>query len=255
MDERSKLEQIATEYRDQGLLGLNELYHLAMRDQMIASDGGESALEIGCGAGSWTRVLCLHYRQVDVVDGSSQLLERVAAENADAPAELTTHHALIEDFNPAPNQAWQHIYMTFLLEHLVDPVAVLRQVGQWLRPGGTLFIAVPNADSLHRVLAFRMGLIQRTDELSANDHRVGHRRVYTRALLRDHLQQAGYTIAKELSIGLKPFTLKQMDCLPVDVGKALASSGDLAPDHSAYLGVQAGGCNPHPVHDLEISRQ
>jgi len=52
MDERSNLEQIATQYRDQDLLGLNELYHLAMRDQMIASDGGEPALEIGCGAGS-----------------------------------------------------------------------------------------------------------------------------------------------------------------------------------------------------------
>jgi hypothetical protein len=84
-----------------------------------------------------------------------------------------------------------------------------------------------------------MGLIQSTDELSVNDHRVGHRRVYTRSLLQDHLQQAGYKIAKELSIGLKPFTLKQMEHLPASVGKALAASGDLALDHGAYLGVQA----------------
>jgi 2-polyprenyl-3-methyl-5-hydroxy-6-metoxy-1,4-benzoquinol methylase len=243
MDEGSKLEQIGPEYRNQDLLGLNELYHLAMRDQMIAPGGGDSALEIGCGAGSWTRVLCMRYTQVDVVDGSSQLLEQVASENAGAPATLTTHHALIEDFERAPDRVWQHIYMTFLLEHLVDPVSVLRQIGQWLTPGGMLCVAVPNADSLHRVLAFRMGLIQSTDELSANDHRVGHRRVYTRSLLRDHLQQAGYKITKELSIGLKPFTLMQMEHLPADVGKALAASGDLVPDHGAYLGVQAGLSN------------
>ena len=198
MDEQSKLEQISPEYRDQDLLGLNELYHLAMRDQMIAPEGGDSALEIGCGAGSWTHVLCTRYRQVDVVDGSSQLLEQVAADNAGTPATLTTHHALIEEFERAPDQAWQHVYMTFLLEHLVDPVAVLRRIGQWLTLVGILCVAVPNADSLHRELAFRMGLIQRMDELSANDHRVGHRRVYTRSLLRDHLQRAGYKITKEL---------------------------------------------------------
>lgn len=239
MNEQSRLEQIGRKYRDQDLLGLNELYHLAMRDQMIASEGGHSALEIGCGAGSWTHVLCTRYQQVDVIDGSSQLLEQVASENAGASAILTTHHALIEEFRPDPGRAWQHIYLTFLLEHLVDPVAVLRRTGKWLMPGGMLFVAVPNADSLHRVLALRMGLIQRTDELSTNDHRVGHRRVYTRSLLRDQLQQAGYRIAKELSIGLKPLTLKQMEHLPANVGEALAVSGDLAPDHGAYLGVQA----------------
>ena len=248
MDEQSKLEKIGPEYRGQDLLGLNELYHRAMRDKMISPKGGDSALEIGCGAGLWTRVLCMRYQQVDVVDGSSQLLEQVALENAGAPATLNTHHALIEDFERAPGRAWQHIYMTYLLEHLVDPVAVLRQIGQWLTPDGVLFVAVPNADSLHRVLAFRMGLIQRADELSANDHRVGHRRVYTRPLLREHLQQAGYKITKELSIGLKPFTLKQMEHLPADVCEALATSGDLAPDHGAYLGVQAGRFSPHPAH-------
>ena len=40
MDEQSKLEQIGPEYRDQDLLDLNELYHRAMRDQMIAPEGG-----------------------------------------------------------------------------------------------------------------------------------------------------------------------------------------------------------------------
>lgn len=39
MDEQSKLEQIGSEYWDKDLLGLNELYHLAMRDQMIAPGG------------------------------------------------------------------------------------------------------------------------------------------------------------------------------------------------------------------------
>lgn len=244
MDEYSKLKEIGTTYLAHDLQGLNELYHLAMREQMIVPHGGESALEIGCGAGLWTRALCARYRQVDVVDGSSELIERVIAENANSRAKLTTHHALIESFSPGPHQQWQHIYMTFLLEHLANPVVVLQRISEWLLPHGMLFVAVPNANSLHRVLAHRMGLIKSTDDLSDNDHRVGHRRVYTRQLLYDHLQQAGYVITKEVSIGLKPFTLKQMEQLPVDVAKVLASSGDLVPEYGAYLGVQARVVNP-----------
>jgi SAM-dependent methyltransferase len=235
----SELETIAPEYHHQDLLGLNELYHLAMRDEMIPADGGDSALEVGCGNGSWTQVLCQRYRRLDVVDGSQQLLTYVATANANAPIKLATHHAAIETFIPAPHQTWQHIYMTFLLEHLLNPVSVLQNIGRWLEPNGKLIVAVPNADSLHRVLAQRMGLIQRTDELSANDRRVGHHRVYTRTLLREHLGQAGFRILSEKSIGLKPLTLKQMENLPADVGRALAASGDLAPEYAAYLGVQA----------------
>jgi SAM-dependent methyltransferase len=239
MTDAHELETIASEYRHPDLLGLNELYHLAMRDRMIATDGGDTALEIGCGSGSWTRVLCQRYQRVDVVDGSQQLLSQVAGENAGAPAALFTHHAVIEDYQPAADQRWQHIYVTFLLEHLVDPVSVLRKIGPWLKAAGKLIVAVPNADSLHRVLAVRMGLIRHTGELSDNDRRVGHERVYSRSLLKEHLLQAGFEIVSESSIGLKPFTLKQMEHLPPEVGRTLAASGDLVPEQAAYIAVQA----------------
>jgi SAM-dependent methyltransferase len=239
MTDLSKLETIAAEYHHKDLLGLNDLYHVAMRDEMIPPDGGRSALEVGCGSGSWTRILCQRYEYVDVVDGSQQLLDHVVTENADGSAALVTHHAIIEDFAPVPGQTWQHIYMTFILEHLTNPVSVLREIARWLRPGGKLIVAVPNADSLHRVLACRMGLIQRTDELSANDRRVGHQRVYTLSLLKNHLRQAGFEAVSERSIGLKPLTLKQMEHLPPEVGHALAASGDLVPEFAAYIGIQA----------------
>ena len=49
MDEQSKLEQIGPEYRDQDLLGLNELYHRAMRDQMIAPEGAAPRWRLAAG--------------------------------------------------------------------------------------------------------------------------------------------------------------------------------------------------------------
>ena len=40
----------------------------------------------------------------------------------------------------------------FILEHVDDPAVVLKRLHQFLAPGGRIFIAVPNARSLHRLL-------------------------------------------------------------------------------------------------------
>jgi ubiquinone/menaquinone biosynthesis C-methylase UbiE len=237
MSEHGKLDSIAPKYNSAALLGLNELYHLEMRDAIIPAKSNRSALEIGCGAGSWTPVLCSRYQTVDVVDGSQKLLEELA-KNITAD-NLALHHCLIEELSLAPGQSWDHVFMTFFMEHLFDPVETLCRIKPFIKKGGSLFIAVPNANSLHRVIAHRMGLISRADELSANDHDVGHHRVYTRDLLIQHMSLAGFSVAQEWSIGLKPFTLGQMENLPTPVGAELARCGDLAPEYCAYLGLRA----------------
>lgn len=237
MDEQSLLDSVASLYKSSTLLGLNELYHLAIRDAMIPESGGARALEIGCGGGSWTSVLCDRYATVDVVEGSQKLLnDLLAGCTAD---NLTTHHCLVEELARQAGSSWNHVFMTFLMEHLLDPVEVLSQIKSLISSEGSLFIAVPNAESLHRVIAVRMGLIKSTTELSANDHQVGHRRVYTQETLHEHITAAGFSITQEWAIGLKPFTLSQMEDLPPKVGAELANCGDLLPDNCAYLGLRA----------------
>ena len=237
VSEKSDLDQIAPEYRSETLLGLNEQYHLVMRDEIIPEQGGESALEFGCGAGSWTEVLCDKYDSVDVVEGSRELIEEL--ESRGFGGKLSTHHSLIEEFQPDSSKKWEHVFMTFLMEHLQEPVEALSGIKTYMEEGGSLFLAVPNANSFHRVLAYRAGLISSTDELSENDHRVGHRRVYTKKLLHQQVLDAGFSIAREWSIGFKPLALRQMEQLSPEVGKALAVSGDLAPAYCAYLGLEA----------------
>ena len=237
MYDEEKLDEIAPEYRSENLLGLNDLYHLEMRDRIIPREGGVSALEFGCGAGGWTRVLCERYETVDVVEGSRTLLGQLRVGKYEQ--KLSRHHSLLEDFSPSVGKRWQHVFMTFLLEHLTDPVAALRKIGGLIETGGSLFLAVPNANSIHRVISTRAGITKSTNQLSENDLRVGHLRVYTIELLRSQVKEAGFSIDKEWSIGLKPLTLGQLENLSPQVGAALAASGDLAPEFSAYIGVQA----------------
>jgi 2-polyprenyl-3-methyl-5-hydroxy-6-metoxy-1,4-benzoquinol methylase len=237
-DEMDRLQRIAAIYHSEALAGPNELYHIWLRDAVIPAAGGRTALEIGCGKGLWTEVLCARYGQVDVVDGSAELLEGISRRYGHL-TRLTTHLALAEDFFSASAEKWHHMYMTFLLEHVEDVVGLLHLARNCIEADGMLFIAVPNADSVHRVLAVRAGLIPATNTLSANDIKVGHRRVYTRSLLRKHLEEAGFHVVKEEPIGLKPLTLAQLEAIPPSVIAALCASGDLVPDNAAYLATVA----------------
>ena len=164
-DELSRIRNVADAYGSDELAGANERYHIHVRDTLIPEAGGKTALELGCGKGLWTKVLSERYDKVDIVDGSDELLEKVRAENESRRADIAIHHALVEDFVADSHSHWDHIYLTFLLEHLDNPVAVLKGIHRLLDDGGQLFIAVPNALSVHRMVALRMGMIDRADEL------------------------------------------------------------------------------------------
>ena len=238
-NEVENLGRIAKVYQSMDLQGINECYHIAVRDAMIPANGGTTALELGCGTGLWTCVLCQRYKEVDVVDASAELLANVADKCGQQAALLRSHNMLVERFLLRQGGKWRHIYVTFLLEHLRDPVDVLRLIRSRLSEDGSLFVAVPNADSIHRQLAVRMGLLETIDALSENDRRLGHRRVYSRALLRSQLVESGYSIAEENSIGFKPLSLAQMTSYSCDLVEALCASGDLVGEHAAYIGMRA----------------
>jgi len=152
-------------------------------------------------------------------------------------AVVRTHAHLAEEFLEQAARRWQGIYMIFLLEHLADPIACLHAACGLLEENGRMFLAVPNADSVHRMLAVRAGIIQHQTDLSDSDKLVDHRRIYTRALLHEQIETAGLRITVEKAIGLKPLTLNQLASLPENVIDALCLSGDLVSGNAAYLAV------------------
>lgn len=64
-----------------------------------------------------------------------------------------------------------------MLEHVENPVEIIQQCIEWLKPGGRIIAATPNANSLHRQLAVISGLISNVHELTSTDISIGHRRV------------------------------------------------------------------------------
>ena len=238
-NEIDRLDKISGFYHSAEATEAVDHFHLYLRDITIPKDGGRSALELGCGSGRWTRLLCERYQEVDVVDAAGELVEEVVRAFEDKGAVIHGHVNLIEEFLESPDRTWQHVYLTMLLEHVEDPIDILAKAKKACDPDGSIFVAVPNASSIHRVVAKRAGLIREIDELSKSDLKVGHRRVYNLDLLKQHLTESGFSISEVIPVGLKPITHQQMQVLPDPVLWALCQSGDLVPENPAYWVVRA----------------
>ena len=85
-------------------------------------------------------------------------------------------NSLFEDYKPTVR--YDLVLALHVIEHVDEPGVILNQIQDWLVPGGTLIVLVPNKMSLHRQFAMNMGLISSLDELSARDHIVGHQREF-----------------------------------------------------------------------------
>jgi 2-polyprenyl-3-methyl-5-hydroxy-6-metoxy-1,4-benzoquinol methylase len=107
---------------------------------------GGRLLDFGCGGGKFLlRMHRLGWR-VTGLDASPAAVERVRGELGLHALVGTLPHV---DLAPA---SFDRVTMRQSLEHVHDPLRILREAHRLLKPGGTLVASVPNIDSL----AYRM---------------------------------------------------------------------------------------------------
>jgi 2-polyprenyl-3-methyl-5-hydroxy-6-metoxy-1,4-benzoquinol methylase len=167
---------------------------------------GNSLLDMPCGDGALLAMMAPRFQRVVGIDASSKhlALARVAL------PKVELHEALIEDFET--NERFDTITMLNILEHVVDPVAVLRHAAELLSTDGILLVHVPNAHAINRRLAVLMGTLTECEELSPFDiHVVGHRRSYSTATLRADAEAAGLRVVASGGVFYKMLSTPQMD--------------------------------------------
>ena len=82
-----------------------------------------------------------------------------------------------------------------VVEHVVDPVALIQKAASFLNDKGVLIIHVPNAHAINRRLAVLMGTLTECEELSPFDLQIaGHRRSYSMKTLCQDIEKAGLHI-------------------------------------------------------------
>ncbi len=131
------------------------------------------ALEMGCFNGAFSVQLAAKFDDLTVIDAVDAFLDTVRQRLGDRARTICT---LFEDFETTTR--YDSIFIVHVLEHLIDPVAVLRKARSLLAPNGRVFLVVPNGSAASRRIAVKLGVLPTLDALSAADIKHGHRRVY-----------------------------------------------------------------------------
>ena len=109
-----------------------------------------------------------------------------------------------------------------------------------------MFLAVPNAESLHRRIGFYSGLLNDLTTLSDADLALGHKRYYTLQELRQQILESHLKITREEGIFLKPLTTSQMLQLNISetIMKGFVAAGRDYPELCCSLLVEAEAEHP-----------
>lgn len=177
---------------------------------MAEQFAGKTCLELGCGSGVVSEMLAGNVSALDLVDGSSRILNR--ARSKITLPHVRFFHSLIESYEP--DHKYDGIIASHVLEHVDDPVGILRRIKEWLAPTGILMAFVPNANSMHRQLGVAMGLSSSVYELSERDHLLHHRRVYDPDSLARDIRVAGLEPGQLCGVLIKAFPNAMMESLP-----------------------------------------
>ncbi len=183
------------------------------------SKGASSLLELGLGHGITANVFGKYFKRHVVVDASPAVIENFRKRFPESPVEIAESY--FEAFET--DERFDVIVFGYILEHVDEPVRILRHFRKFLGPGGRMFVTVPNAEVLNRRLGHLAGMLPDMQQLSEHDLLLGHKRYYTVETLRKDVEEAGYTVKRLEGIYLKPLTTSQMLSLNLgeDVIRAL----------------------------------
>jgi len=165
---------------------------------------GKLALELGPSSGYMTRSLVKEFEQLHLVEGAKSLLDQIP----DYP-NVVKNHSLFEDFETT--ERYDTIVMSHVLEHICTPLQILTKIRSWLRDDGVFLVSVPNARSLHRMVAVEMGLLANEYQLNQRDKDLGHYRVYDLDSLRKDVVDAGFKVRHSGGYFLKPLSNAQIE--------------------------------------------
>lgn len=249
MKEAQRLDKCADSYtRNFPHFEENRITHIAYGErirQYIRAQGTSSALSLGVGHTEVARQILSNLtsgplKRYVIVDAAPEIIERFRRSFGLAvPEGLELIEGFFESFTTS--ERFEIIEAGFILEHVDDPAFVLRRLHQFLAPGGRIFIAVPNARSLHRLLGHKAGLLEDMYVLSSSDLALGHKHYFDLNSISELVRAAGFKITKTEGLLLKPFTTGQLNTLNLSpvVWQALLQVSVDYPDISNAIYLEA----------------
>ena len=168
-----------------------------------------SLLELGSFKGDLTKRFSERFVDITCVEASSEAIEEARRKLGDQAQFV---HSTFE--TATLPRRYENIILTHVLEHLDDPVRVLKRVNdEWLAEGGRFFLVCPNANAPSRQIAVKMGLISHNSAVTPAEAAHGHRCTYSLDTLERDAVAAGLKVVHRSGIFFKAFANFQWDRL------------------------------------------
>jgi 2-polyprenyl-3-methyl-5-hydroxy-6-metoxy-1,4-benzoquinol methylase len=168
-----------------------------------------NCLELGSFKGDFTRRLIPHFDDITCVEASDEAI-------AIAEKEFGTKAKFINELFEEvllPHK-YDNIILTHVLEHINDPVALMKRINdEWLSANGRFFLVCPNANAPSRQIAVKMGLIPHNTAITPAEKEHGHNITYTLDTLERDAKAAGLKVVHRSGIFFKALANFQWDRL------------------------------------------
>ena len=194
-----------------------------------------SVLELGPAEGIMTDLLYSSFLDYTVVDGADFFIQDLKQRY---PA-IEGYVSLFEEYEPQKH--YDKIILGHVLEHVKEPYDILMKCMNWLNKNGRILASVPNANSIHRQAAVKMGLLDYEKQLNEADKKCGHRRVYDNKAFQDEFINTGFNIIQQGGYWLKPLSNSQIETSwTSDMINAFLVLGEKYPEIAGEIYIIAG---------------
>ena len=173
----------------------------------------KNIVEIGCGT---QPIFCWYnnFKKITIIERSQEFCDMAISLLDDQYSEKTNNISIINNSFEECRSLDKYvdfILLSSILHEVDSPKFFMNHLKSLLKGGEYIYINVPNANSLHRLIAPEAGIIKKQNEVSSRGLFFKTMRVFSIDDLKDLSISCGFTVVDFGTLGLKPFTHGQMD--------------------------------------------
>lgn len=173
----------------------NDNYYNLIRDDLIQMVEGDNnrILDIGCGGGQTGWALKKSGKAKEVI--GIELVEG-PAKRAKTMLDKVIHGDVEEMTLSFPPEYFDYIILGDVVEHLIDPWRVIKQLSRFLSPEGFLIASIPNIT--HWRILKDLVLLDKWEYQKAGILDKGHLRFFTRQAILRMFKESGFKVVSML---------------------------------------------------------
>jgi 2-polyprenyl-3-methyl-5-hydroxy-6-metoxy-1,4-benzoquinol methylase len=186
-----------------------DIMHRYMLKSFIPFFREGNLLELGSFKGNFTQRFLPYFEDITCVEASDEAIAIAKKELGDKVKFINS----LFEIATLPTK-YDNIVLTHVLEHLDDPISVMKRINEeWLSDDGRFFLVCPNANAPSRQIAVKMGLISHNSAVTPAEKEHGHRITYTLDTLERDAKAAGLHVVHRSGIFFKALANFQWDRL------------------------------------------